>query len=159
MGIIQREDAMEKTKVLFVCVHNSARSQMAEAFMNSLCGDQYEAESAGMEPTELNPLVIEVMKEVGMDISGNRAESVFDFYRQGRLYSFVITVCDEASAQMCPLFPGINSRLHWSFQDPASFTGTHEEKLAATRAVRDTIKEKILEFCRAQPSIDLKARG
>jgi arsenate reductase (thioredoxin) len=147
VGIIEREDAMEKTKVLFVCVHNSARSQMAEAFMNTLCGDQYEAESAGLEPTELNPLAIEVMKEIGIDISKNSAKSVFDFYKQGRLYSFVITVCDEASAQMCPLFPGITFRLHWSFEDPTGFTGSYEERLNDTRRLRDTIKEKILAFC------------
>jgi arsenate reductase len=129
---------------------------MAEVFMNTFCGDQYEAESAGLEPTELNPLVIEVMKEIGIDISKNIAKSVFDFYKQGKLYSFVITVCDEASAQMCPIFPGMSSRLHWSFRDPTGLTGTYEERLNDTRILRDTIKEKILEFCHNQPSIELK---
>jgi len=149
---------MEKQKVLFVCVHNGARSQMAEAFMNHLCGDSYEAESAGLEPGELNPLVVEVMKEAGIDISKNRTKSVFDFYKQGKLYAFVITVCDESSAEMCPIFPGISAKLHWSFEDPTSFTGTYEERLGKTRAVRDRIKEKVLEFCLSRPPVDLKKR-
>ncbi|MCX7965320.1 MAG: arsenate reductase ArsC [Syntrophorhabdaceae bacterium] len=134
-------------KVLFVCVHNSARSQMAEALMNHLCGDRFIAESAGLEPGVLNPLAVDVMAEVGIDISKNNTKSVFDFYKKGRLYSYVITVCDEASAEQCPIFPGVTKRLHWSFEDPSKFTGTYEERLEKTRAVRDKIKEKILEFC------------
>lgn len=138
---------MEKKRVLFVCVHNSARSQMAEAFLNSLAGDRFYAESAGMEPGVLNPLAVEVMREVGIDISGNATKGVFDKYRKGELFSYVITVCDEASAEMCPVFPGLRTEtLHWSFEDPASFTGTHEERLERTRRVRDGIREKILEF-------------
>jgi len=147
---------MEKTKVLFVCVHNAARSQMAEAFMNHLCGDTYEAESAGLEPTELNPLVIEVMKEVSIDISRNKAKSVFDCFKKGRLYSFVITVCDEANAELCPIFPGIAARLHWSFEDPSTFAGSHEEQLARIRALRDSIRARVLEFCKNRPRIELK---
>lgn len=147
---------MKKTKVLFVCVHNSARSQMAEAFINTLCGDRYEAESAGLEPEELNPLVIKAMKEIGIDVSKNTTKSVFDFYKQGKLYSFVITVCDEASEQMCPIFPGISSRLHWSFEDPSAFTGSGEERLAKIRSLRDSIKARILEFCENQPMKELK---
>jgi arsenate reductase len=147
---------MDKTRVLFVCVHNSARSQMAEAFMNHLCGDGYEAESAGLEPGELNPLVVEVMREAGIDISRNGTKGVFDFYKRGKLYGFVITVCDQASSEMCPLFPGISAKLHWSFADPAGFTGTYEEKLQKTRLLRDQIKEKILEFCRNQPPVAIR---
>ena len=141
---------MDKIKILFVCVHNAARSQIAEAFMNHLCSPEFEAESAGFERGELNPLAVEAMKEAGIDISGNRTKSVFDFFKEGRLYSFVITVCDESSAQMCPIFPGITSRLHWSFEDPSGFTGSHEEKLEKTRRVRDQIRDKVQAFCAEQ---------
>ena len=138
---------MEKAKVLFVCVHNSARSQMAEAFLNALGGDRFHAESAGMEPGVLNPLAVEVMKESGIDISRNEAKSVFDKYKKGELFSYVVTVCDEGAAQACPIFPGLrNHTLHWSFEDPGAFTGTQEEKLEKARRVRDAIREKVLEF-------------
>lgn len=137
---------MGKNKVLFVCIHNSARSQMAEAFLNQLAGDTFYAESAGLEPGTLNPLAVETMKEIGIDISNNQTKSVFDFFRQGRLYHFVIAVCDAASAERCPVFPGVTKRLNWSFEDPSSFTGTHEEKLAKTRLVRDNIKAAIEDF-------------
>ena len=135
-----------KIRVLFVCVHNSARSQIAEAFLNHLAGDRFEAESAGLEPGELNPLAVEVMKEIGIDISMSRTNSVFDFFKQGRLYRYVVTVCDEASAQQCPLFPSHATYFHWSFEDPASFTGNYEERLAKTREIRDRIKKKVEEF-------------
>ncbi len=137
---------MDKKKILFVCVHNSARSQMAEAFVNHLFGDSFIAESAGLEPGILNPIVVEAMKEIDIDISKNKTKSVFDFYKKGNLYNYVITVCDESSAEQCPLFPGITKRIHWSFEDPASFTGTHEERLIRTREVRDQIKKKVEEF-------------
>ena len=145
---------MAKMKVLFVCVHNSARSQMAEAFLNKLAGDKFEAESAGLEPGTLNPLVVEAMKEIGIDISNNQTKSVFDFFKQGRLYHFVISVCDAASAERCPIFPGLTKRLGWSFEDPASFTGTHEEKLAKTRLVRDSIKAEITTFIKKYQEIN-----
>lgn len=137
---------MEKIKVLFVCVHNSARSQMAEAFLNQLAGDSFYAESAGLEPGNLNPLVVEVMKEINIDISKNETKSVFDFFKQGRLYHFVISVCDAASAERCPVFPGLTKRIGWSFEDPSSFTGTHEEKIEKTRKVRDSIKAEVENF-------------
>ena len=134
---------MKKDKVLFVCVHNSARSQMAEALLKEMAGDRFEAESAGLEPGQLNPLAVEVMKEIGIDISRNQTKSAFDLFKEGRLYTHVITVCDETSAEKCPFFPGITTRLHWSFTDPSSFTGTWEEKLEKTREVREAIREKI----------------
>jgi len=134
---------MEKKKVLFVCVHNSGRSQMAEALLNHLGGGRFLAESAGLKPTVINPLVVEVMKEIGFDISMNKAKSVFEFFKQGRLYDFVITVCDESSGNTCPVFPGIARRLHWSFDDPQSLTGTHEEKIMSLRLIRDCIRDKI----------------
>jgi arsenate reductase len=140
---------MEKMNVLFVCVHNSARSQMAEAFLNQLAGDKFKAEIAGFEPGILNPIVVEAMKEIGIDISNNQTKSVFDFFKQGRLYHFVIAVCDGANAERCPIFPGLTKRLGWSFEDPASFTGTHEEKLAKTRLVRDSIKIEVETFIKS----------
>lgn len=140
---------MDKIKVLFVCVHNSARSQMAEAFLNQLAGKEFFAESAGLEPGTLNPIVTEVMKEIGIDISNNQTKSVFDFFKQGRLYHFVIAVCDGANAERCPIFPGLTKRLGWSFEDPASFTGTHEEKLGKTRLVRDSIKSEVENFIKS----------
>jgi len=137
---------MVKTKVLFVCVHNSARSQMAEAFLNTLAGDRFYAESAGFEPGKLNPYVIQVMKEVGIDISNNKIDRVFDFFKEGRLYSYVIAVCDAAKAEQCPIFPGVTKTLNWSFPNPAEFTGTDDEILASTRQVRDQIKEEVEKF-------------
>ena len=104
---------MKKKKVLFICVHNSARSQMAEAFLKKMAGDRFEVESAGLEPCKLNPLAVEAMKEAGIDISGNKTKSVFDFYKQGKQYDCVITVCDESQSGMCPVFPGAGKRLHW----------------------------------------------
>ncbi len=133
-------------KVLFICVHNSARSQMAEAFLKQMAGDRFEVFSAGLEPGELNPLAVKTMAEIGIDISKNKTKSVFDYYREGKLFSYVITVCDQASAERCPIFPGITRRLHWSFEDPATFTGTDEEKLRKTIAVRNSIKIKIREW-------------
>ena len=136
-----------KKKVLFVCIHNSARSQMAEAFLNQICGEFFEAQSAGLEAGKLNPLVVEAMDEIGVDISGNKTKSVFDAIKSGNLFAYVITVCDEASAERCPIFPGVTTRLHWSFPDPSTFQGTHEEKLEKVREVRDAIKQKIEDWC------------
>jgi arsenate reductase len=137
---------MEKMKVLFICIHNSARSQMAEAFLNELGGDHFQVESAGFEPGALNPLVIEAMLEIGIDISMKQTKEIFDLYRQGRSYSFVISVCDQAHAEKCPIFPGLSKKLVWSFDDPSSFTGSKEEKMAKIRIVRDNIKSEIAVF-------------
>jgi|SRR5579859_3722428 len=136
-----------KQRVLFVCIHNSARSQMAEAFLNQICGEVFEAHSAGLEPGKLNPMVVEVMREIGSDISHKQTQAVFDVFKSGKIFAYVITVCDEASAERCPIFPGITRRLHWSFPDPSAIQGTHEEKLARTREVRDLIKAKIEDWC------------
>ncbi len=137
---------MVKKKVLFVCIHNSARSQMAETFLNELGGDIFEAQSAGFEPGKINPIVVEAMAEVGHDISKNKTDSVFEFFKEGKRFNYVITVCDEGAAQRCPLFPGITQRINWSFEDPSGFEGTHDEKLAKTRAIRDAIRGKVEEF-------------
>lgn len=134
---------MEKIKVLFVCIHNSARSQMAEAFLNNFYGFRFYAESAGLEPGILNPIVVDVMKEISIDISNNKTKSVFDYYKQGKMFNYVITVCDETAAEKCPVFPGIVKRLNWSFPDPSALQGNYDEKLEGTRKIRDQIKEKI----------------
>ena len=133
-------------KVLFLCTHNSARSQMAEAFLNSMAGDRFEAMSAGTEPRALNPFVVEVMKEVGLDISSNETTDVFALYRAGKIFQYVIAVCDQETAQKCPIFPGVNRRIDWSFPDPSSFEGTDEEKLYQTREVRNMIQATIRQF-------------
>jgi arsenate reductase len=137
---------MDKIRVLFVCVHNSARSQMAEALLNQIAGEKFHAESAGLEPGRLNPLAVEAMRKMNIDISGNPTRDVFDLYKRGERFSYVITVCDESSGERCPLFPGITKRIHWSFDDPASFTGSYEEKLSRTIQVRDQIRERILDW-------------
>jgi arsenate reductase (thioredoxin) len=134
---------MNKKRVLFVCVHNSARSQIAEAFLKKYGGDRFEVESAGLEPGKLNPIVVEVMKETGIDISQNKTKSVFDFYKQGKQYDYIITVCDESQSGACPVFPGKGERLHWGFTDPSSFTGSFEEKLNKTIEVKNQIEAKI----------------
>ena len=137
---------MDKIRVLFICGHNSSRSQMAEAFLKDMAGDRFDVESAGLEPKPVNPLVIEVMQEIGYDLSKAKSNRVFDFFREGRLYDYVITVCGEAAAGQCPVFPGITKRFHWPFMDPEALTGTHEEKLEALRGVRDQIREKVNDW-------------
>lgn len=137
---------MKKIKVLFVCIHNSARSQMAEAFLNQLGGNRFLAESAGLEPGVLNPLAVVAMCEAGIDISTNQTKGVLDVYRRGAVFDYVITVCDETSAERCPIFPGITIRLHWSFADPASITGNRAEQLAAVRRIRDAVRQSVLTF-------------
>ena len=135
-----------KHNVLFVCIHNSARSQMAEAFLKEFGNEYFEAESAGLEPGTLNPNVVTVMKEEGIDISKKQTQSVFDLIKKGKFYNAVITVCDGASAEKCPIFPGKGKRLGWSFSDPSSFSGSPEEKLERTRMVREEIKTAITAF-------------
>ena len=138
---------MNKPKVLFICVHNSARSQMAEAFLNAVCGAEFEVQSAGLEPGTLNPLVVEVMSEVGLDISKNKTQAVFDVFKSGQLFTYVITVCSEAEAGGCPIFPGPAQRLHWPFPDPSKVEGTPEEKREKVRQVRDAILVRVEQFC------------
>ena len=120
---------------------------MAEAWLNHICGDFFAAESAGLEPGTLNPLVIEAMQEIGIDLSQKETRAVFDVFKSGKLFSYVITVCDETSAEKCPIFAGVTERLHWSFRDPSALIGTHDEKIADVREIRDEIREKIETWC------------
>jgi arsenate reductase (thioredoxin) len=136
-----------KKKVLFICVHNSARSQMAAALLNKRCGEFFDAQSAGLEPGELNPLAIEVLREIGIDISRNNTRGVFDVFKSGELFAYTITVCAESEARGCPIFPGVTTRLHWPFPDPSKFTGTPEERIEQTRRVRDKIDNQVRQFC------------
>jgi arsenate reductase len=111
-----------------------------------MAGDRIDVESAGLEAKPVNPLVVEVMQEIGYDLSEAQSDSVFDFFKEGRLYDYVITVCDETAAGQCPVFPGITKRFHWPFKDPEELTGTHEEKLEALRGIRDQIREKVNDW-------------
>jgi arsenate reductase (thioredoxin) len=143
---MEREE-MRRQKVLFICVHNSARSQMAAALLNETCGEFFEAHSAGLEPGTINPLAVEALHELGIDISKNKTQRVFDVWKSGQMFQFVVTVCSEAEAEGCPIFPAVATRLHWPFDDPSKFTGTHEERLERTRRVRDQIRARIDSFC------------
>ena len=138
---------MRKQKVLFICVHNSARSQMAAALLRNVCDEFFEAQSAGLEPGTINPLAVEALQEIGIDISENTTQRVFDVWTSGQIFQFVITVCSEAEAEGCPIFAGVTTRLHWPFDDPSKFTGTHEERLERTRRLRNQIRARIDSFC------------
>lgn len=132
--------------VLFVCIHNSARSQMAEAWLNHLYGNRFAAASAGLEPGTLNPYVVRAMAEEGIDIAGAQTKSVQVMAQSGRQFDYVVTVCDKEAAERCPIFPGKGERLHWNFPDPSQATGSDEEKMVQVRAVRDQIRAKIEEW-------------
>ncbi len=136
-------DIKMKKKVLFVCVHNSARSQIAEAYLKKIASEAYDVFSAGLEPGNLNSVVVEAMKQDGIDISGNRTKSVNEFLNAGVEFDHVITVCDESSAEQCPFFPGKGNRMHWGFEDPSSLKGTFDEKLVRVKQIRDQIKSKV----------------
>ena len=129
-----------KQRVLFLCTHNSARSQMAEGFLRHLAGDRFEAHSAGTEATRVRPLAIRAVAELGIDISEQESKTL-DRYL-GEPFDAVITVCDQA-AEACPVFPGARERLHWSFPDPSGAAGSEEAQLAVYRQVRDAIRERI----------------
>jgi arsenate reductase len=122
---------------------------MAEELLRKIAGDRFDVESAGLEPGTLNPYAVTALREVGIDISGKETVSAFDLLKQGRYYTYVITVCDETSAETCPIFPGCRERFHWSFPDPSKFTGTDEEILTRVREVRDQIGDKITEWVAA----------
>ncbi|MBU1094284.1 MAG: arsenate reductase ArsC [Firmicutes bacterium] len=143
-------------KVLFVCVHNSARSQMAETFLNDFGKEFFIAESAGIEKGVLNPYVVKVMDEIGYDISKNKTDSAFDFYKEGRRYTFVIKVCDEINGQRCPVFPNALKDFYWNISDPSACKGDEEQILENTREIRDQIKQKVLSFIEEYKGYALK---
>ncbi len=138
---------MKKTRVLAICIHNSARSQMTEELLRQCAGDIAEVESAGIEPGSLNPVVVELLKEDGIDISGKETQSVFDLHEAGKSFDYVIAVCAPEAAERCPIFPAEKKRLHWPFPDPSKAEGTFEEKLAAVRPIRDQIRAQVQDFC------------
>jgi arsenate reductase len=133
---------MEKTKVLFLCTHNSARSQMAEGLLRHLAGDRFEVMSAGTEATHVRPLAVRAMDELGIDLSGQESKTLQRYL--GETFDYVITVCDDAN-EACPVFPGARRRLHWSFEDPAQATGSEEERRRVFQSVRDQIRERMEE--------------
>ena len=135
----------DKPRVLFLCTGNSARSQMAEAFLRKYGGESFEPYSAGLEPKGVNPLTIRVLDEVGIDISHQTSKSI-DAYLGKLSFQYLVTVCDDADQNCTTGLPGINERMHWSFEDPARFEGTEEEKLAKFREVRDLIEEKVKQW-------------
>jgi arsenate reductase len=140
---------MKKTRVLFLCTSNSARSQMAEAFLRAYAGDRYQAYSAGLEPREIHPLTRKVMAEAGIDISRQRSKSLKDY--MGRVhFGYLITVCAQAEKKCPSTFPGMGKRLHWDIEDPADFVGSEEEKLNKFREIRDIVKKKVKDWVDSQ---------
>ena len=133
-------ETAERSRVLFLCTHNSARSQMAEGLLRHLAGDRFEAHSAGTEATHLRPLAIRAMDEIRIDISVQESKTLERYL--GEPFDYVITVCDDAN-EACPFFPGAKTRLHWSFEDPSQAYGTEDERLAVFRRVQDEIRERI----------------
>jgi arsenate reductase len=136
-----------KRRVLFLCTHNSARSQMAEGWLRALAGDRYEVASAGTEATGVHPLAVRAMAEVGIDLGSHTSKTLDRFVAEP--WDLVVTVCDAAS-ERCPLFPGAAARLHWSFEDPSSAPGSEEERLAVFRRVRDAIGARIRRWLAAR---------
>ncbi|HVR42647.1 MAG TPA: arsenate reductase ArsC [Thermoanaerobaculia bacterium] len=132
-----------RKRVLFLCTHNSARSQMAEGLLRSMAGERFEVASAGTERTRVHPLAVEAMREIGIDIGGHTSKTLDAF--RGERFDYVITVCDRAN-ESCPLFPGDTERIHWSFDDPSAASGSDQERLAVFRTVRDAIRQRLRSF-------------
>lgn len=141
-----------KTRVLFLCIHNSARSQIAEAYLKKYGNNQFDVESAGLVPGNLNPLAVAVLAEENIDIKYNSTKSVNDFYDQQISFDYVITVCDPEASESCPVFPGLIRKINWNFADPSKFEGNSESKLEQTRIVRDQIKKAVLNFVKEYAS-------
>ena len=138
---------MNKQRVLFLCTHNSARSQMAEGFLRALAGDRFEAQSAGTETTRVHPLAIQVMAERGIDISRHTSKAYDGLAHES--WDYLVTVCDDAN-ERCPFVPGSAKRRHWSFEDPAHASGADDQRLATFRRVRDEIEARITEWIRSE---------
>jgi arsenate reductase (thioredoxin) len=142
---------MNKKRVLCFCTHNSARSQIAQAWMKHIGGNAFEVESAGLEPTTVKPLVIAVMREVNIDISLNQTQSVFDLFKSGRQFHYVIALCDAFNAKRCPVFPGVSKNLNWNFPERPKQTHAEEEQMAHFRNVRDLIKDRVAAWMAENP--------
>jgi len=134
---------------LFLCTGNSARSQMTEAFLRSYAGEKFEAHSAGLKPKDVNPFTVQVMREKGIDISSQTSKGV-DAYLGKALFQYLVTVCDDAEKNCPTVWPGVNQRMHWSFEDPAAFEGTYKEKLAKFREIRDKIEHRVQAWLEEQ---------
>lgn len=135
---------MEKSRVLFLCTGNSARSQMSEALLRKMAGDRFEVHSAGLEPTVIHPMTVKVLEEIGIDTRDQYAKPLTEYLGKVH-FSYLITVCSNAE-ERCPIFPGMGQRLHWPFEDPAAFAGSEEEKLDFFRSIRDQIQTKIQQW-------------
>jgi arsenate reductase len=135
-----------KPRVLAICIHNSARSQMTEELLKKYGGDSFEVESAGIEPGKVNPYVQKLLLEEGVDISGKATQSVFDLHKAGKSFDYVIAVCGKEAEEQCPVFPAEKERIHWPFPDPSKASGSEEEILDYIRPIKEQIKEKVLEF-------------
>ena len=141
---------MEKKRVMFICIHNSGRSQMGEAFLRHLAGDRFDVSSAGIEAGKLNPHVVRAMEEAGVSMDGHFSKKAQDYVDRGEHFDYVITVCDESNAERCPMFPGKHVRMHWGLPDPSAIPGTDDEKLAGIRPIRDDIEKRVKEFIAAE---------
>jgi len=140
---------MNKPKILFLCTTNSARSQMAEAFLKKYGGEKFEAYSAGLEPKEIHPFTERVMQEIGISLIGQYSKSFREY--MGKVhFAYLITVCAEAEKKCPTTFPGIGQRFHWSFEDPAAFEGTEDEKMVKFREIRDKIEQTIKQWLKNQ---------
>lgn len=147
----------DKTKVLFICVHNSARSQLAEELLRKYGGDRFSVESAGLTPGSINPDVIEVLKtDENIDISGKKTKSAMQLFKEGKHYHYVITVCNRAEEEGCPIFPGLTKRLSWPFPDPSQLKGPKAERLDKVRSVKTAILNKVRQLIKDPGSFDQK---
>ena len=147
----------KKPRVLFLCIENRARSQMAEALLRKHSGDQFEIHSAGFDPTPIHPYVYRVMEEVGLDLEGHYAKGVNEFFNKV-YFGILVTVCEKAE-EKCPTFPGLGERHYWPVRDPAAVEGTEEEKLEAFREARDEIEKRILDWLARREASALEERG
>lgn len=134
-----------KTKVIFLCTHNTARSQMAEAFLKKYAGNYFDVYSAGFEPQPIHPLTIKVMKEIGYDLSGQQPKDLWPLVKS-EYFGIAITVCKKSEEEDCPTIPGTSTRLYWNIEDPAAFEGTEDQKLAKFREIRDQIQSLVKQF-------------
>ena len=141
-----------KPRIMFVCIHNSARSQMCEAFVRHYADNRFEVHSSGIESGKLNPLVVQAMAEIGISMDGHYAKPAQQYIDRNEEFDYVVTVCDESSAERCPMFPGKHQRLHWGFPDPSAIQGSDEEKLAGIRPIRDDIRTRVLQWLQAHSS-------